>query len=69
MKKKTATKKGKKRKHKKQTTINNIMEEEKNGKYDGVYKAAIHLKAKRKPQDRTLSAKHMAQDKGRCVVA
>ena len=49
MKKKMATKKGKKRKHKKQTTINNIMEEGKNGKYDGMYKEESQLRAKRKP--------------------
>ena len=50
MKKKTAAK-GKKRKHKKNATIDNTMEAGKNGKYDCLYNGTKELKARRKPQD------------------
>ena len=69
MKKKTAAKKGKKRKHKKNATIDNTMEAGKNGKYDGLYNGTKELKAQRKPQDRTPTSPHMAQDKNRCASA
>ena len=69
MKKKTTAKRGKKRKHKKSAVINNMMERGNNGKYDGLYNNSKELRTKRKPQDRTPTSPHIAQDLNRCAAA
>ena len=69
MKKKTTAKRGKKRKHKKSAVINNMMERGNNGKYDGLYNNSKELRTKRKPQDRTPTSPHIAQDRNRCAAA